>query len=146
MSRVWDFVNFRKEGEDVLEYQRSEAEKRIAAPNYVRSIAIDIILTIVTCGLWNIWVQARQMRAVNFMINKEKYNFWIWAGLTLITCGIWHIYHEYRLSSDISMAMGKGPSDITPIVHLLLSVFVLSVIADALQQSEINNYFGNTDL
>lgn len=130
----------------MLVNQRSEMEKRIAAPNYVRSIAIDIILTIVTCGLWNIWVQARQMRATNFMINKEKYRFWPWAGLTLITCGLWHIYHEYRLSQDISLAMGKGPSDISPIVHLLLSIFALSIIADALQQSEINSYFGNTEL
>jgi hypothetical protein len=121
-------------------------EKRIAAPNYVRSIAVDIILTIVTCGLWNIWVQARQMRATNFMIKKEKYRFWPWAGLTLITCGLWHIYHEYRLSQDISLALGKGPSDISPIVHLLLSIFALSIIADALQQSEINSYFGSNEL
>jgi hypothetical protein len=127
-------------------YQRSEIEKRTAAPDYVRSVAADIILTIVTCGLWNIWVQARQMRAVNFMINKEKYSFWIWAGLTLITCGLWHIYHEFRLSQDISLAMGKGPSDMSPVVHLLLSIFALSIIADALQQAEINSYFGNIDL
>lgn len=126
--------------------QRSEIEKRTAAPQYVRSVAADIILTLVTCGLWNIWVQARQMRAVNFMINKEKYRFWIWAGLTLITCGLWHIYHEFRLSQDISLAMGKGPSDISPVVHLLLSVFALSIIADALQQSEINSYFGSHEL
>lgn len=126
--------------------QRSEIEKRAAAPQYVRSVAADIILTLITCGLWNIWVQARQMRAVNFMINKEKYRFWIWAGLTLITCGLWHIYHEFRLSQDISLAMGKGPSDISPVVHLLLSVFALSIIADALQQAEINNYFGSHEL
>jgi hypothetical protein len=130
----------------VLVPQRSEIEKRTVAPQYVRSVAADIILTIITCGLWNIWVQARQMRAVNFMFNKEKYNFWIWAGLTLITCGLWHIYHEFRVSQDISLAMGKGPSDISPVVHLLLSVFALSIIADALQQAEINGYFGSHEL
>jgi hypothetical protein len=130
----------------VLVHQRSEIEKRTAAPDYVRSVAVDIILALVTCGLWNIWVQARQMRAVNFMINKEKYKFWIWAGLTLITCGLWHIYHEFRLSQDISLAMGKGPSDISPVVHLLLSIFALSIIADALQQAEINSYFGSHEL
>lgn len=130
----------------MLVRQRNELEKRMAAPNYVRSVAADIILTIVTCGLWNIWVQARQMRAVNFMIGREKYNFWIWAGLTLITCGLWHLYHEFRLSQDISTALGKGPSDISPVVHLLLSIFAMSIIADALQQAEINGYFGNTDL
>jgi uncharacterized membrane protein YjgN (DUF898 family) len=137
---------FWKKGQNVLVHQRNELEKRVAAPEYVRSVPVDIILTLVTCGLWNIWIQARQMRAVNFMINRQKYNFWAWAGLTLITCGLWHIYHEYRLSSDISMALGKGPSDVGPILHLLLSIFALSIIADALQQAEINTYFGNTDL
>jgi hypothetical protein len=50
------------------------------------------------------------------------------------------------LSQDISLALGKGPSDISPIVHLLLSIFALSIIADALQQSEINSYFGSNEL
>ncbi|WP_141735318.1 DUF4234 domain-containing protein [Oligoflexus tunisiensis] len=130
----------------MLVHQRSEMEKRMAAPQYVRSVAVDIILTIVLCGLWNIWVQARQMRAVNYMINKDKYHFLPWLLLTLITCGLWHIYHEYRKSQDISLAMNKGPGDNSPIVHLLLSIFGLSIIADALQQSEINSYFGDQGL
>ncbi len=50
------------------------------------------------------------------------------------------------MSQDISLALGKGPSDISPVVHLLLSIFAMSIIADALQQAEINAYFGNTEL
>lgn len=125
--------------------QRSEMEKLRAAPEFVRSIALDLVLTVVLCGLWNLWVQARQMRAVNFMIGSEKYHFWPWLLLTLITCGLWHLYHEYRLSRDIALAMNKPDSD-TPLVHLLLSIFGLSVVADALQQAEINSYFGKQSL
>lgn len=129
----------------MLVEQRSETEKLQAAPDYVRSVAMDIILTILTCGLWNFWIQARQMGAVNYMIRSEKYHFLPWLGLTIITCGLWHIYHEYRLSRDIAIAMNKPESDI-PWVHMALSIFGLSIIADALQQAEINAYFGNTSL
>ncbi|WP_324951558.1 DUF4234 domain-containing protein [Oligoflexus sp.] len=124
---------------------RTEMEKLRAAPDFVRSVAVDIVLTIVLCGLWNIWVQARQMRAVNFMINSEKYKFLPWLLLTIVTCGLWHLYHEYRLSRDICLAMNKPDSD-NPLVHLLLSIFGLSIVADALQQSEINSYFGQNSL
>jgi len=122
-----------------------EMDRLRAAPDYVRSIAVDVILTVVLCGLWNIWVQARQMRAVNFMIGTRKYKFWPWLLLTLITCGLWHIYHEYRLSRDIAWARNSPNSD-NPVIHLVLSIFGLSIVVDALQQAEINSYFGNNEL
>ena len=123
----------------------NEMDRLRAAPEYVRSIAVDVILTVLLCGLWNIWIQARQMRAVNFMIGTPKYKFWHWLLLTLITCGLWHIYHEYRLSQDIAWARNSPQSD-NPVIHLVLSIFGLSIVVDALQQAEINSYFGNNAL
>lgn len=120
-----------------------EMDRRRFANDYVRSIVVDVLLTVFLCGLWNIWVQARQMKAVNFMLRQEKYSFWKWAGLTLITCTLWHIYHEYCLSRDIANLKGMPQSD-KPLIHLVLSIFGLSVVVDALQQSEINEYFGGT--
>lgn len=116
-----------------------------AAPDYIRSIPVDIILTVVLCGLWNIWIQARQMRALNYILGTPKYNFWMWLGLCLITCGLYHIYHEYRMSRDLAFALNT-PESQNPVIHLVLSFFGLSLIVDALQQSEINRYFGNHDL
>ncbi len=112
---------------------------------HVRNIALDIILTLVTCGLFNLYVQQRQMRAVNAMLKEQKYSFLSWCLLTLITCGIYHIYHEYRMSSDIATVM----SDVNPndtILCLVISLVGLFLVTDAIQQTHINRYFGSTKL
>ena len=112
---------------------------------HVRNIALDIVLTIFTCLLFNLYVQYRQMKAVNAMIKEEKYLFAPWLGLTIITCGLYHLYHEYRKSSDIARVVpGVNPNE--PVIFILISLFGLSIIADAIQQTHINRYFGSSSL
>ncbi|MCB0392197.1 MAG: DUF4234 domain-containing protein [Bdellovibrionales bacterium] len=117
----------------------------IRKTEFIRSIIADILLTLITCGIYNLWVQYRQMEAVNFMLKSEKYAFIPWLLLTFITCGIYHIYHEYRMTQDICRVMGEPQSN-EPLVNLVLSVFALSIVADALQQALINRYFGDNEL
>jgi hypothetical protein len=112
---------------------------------HVRNIGLDIVLTILTCGLFNIYLQYRQMIAVNIMINEIKYKFIPWFLLCIITCGLYHIYHEWRKSSDIAVALKKTESQ-EPIINVLLSIFGLSIVADAIQQAEINKYYGSSAL
>lgn len=114
-------------------------------PEHVRSIPKDLILTLITVGMWNIYVQAVQMRAINAMIGQQKYAFWPWLGLSIITCGLYHIYHEYRKSVDIAIALKKqGEND--AIICIVLCLFGLSIVADAIQQTEINRFYGVTSL
>lgn len=117
---------------------------------HVRNIAVDLVITILTCGIYTLVVQAAQMEAVNSMLKEEKYQFWPWAGLTLITCGLYHMYHEYRKSTDIAEAMAirfKQPVNQTDaLMSVVLTGFGLWVIADAVQQAQINRYFGDNAL
>lgn len=115
------------------------------AKRFVRSVALDIILTLVTAGLWNIWVQVRQNRAANFMLQEERYDSWRWFLLCLVTCGLYHLYHEYRIGGDIGRCTGKTDQTFA-LLHLGLAVVGLSIIADAIQQSEINAFFGSNAL
>ncbi|MEM1023348.1 MAG: DUF4234 domain-containing protein [Myxococcota bacterium] len=112
---------------------------------HIRSIPLDIIFTLLSCGLFNFWVQYKQMQAVNDMMGTEHYRFLPWLLLTLVTCGLYHIYHEYRKSRDVQQALGDGSSS-EPIINVILSVMGLHVVADAIQQAEINRYFGNEEL
>ena len=41
---------------------------------HVRSIALDLVLTIFTCGLFNLYVQYKQIEAANDMLNSQKYS------------------------------------------------------------------------
>lgn len=112
---------------------------------HVRSIPLDIVLTIVTCGLFNLWVQYKQCEAVNDMIKQPKYSFLFWVLFCLITCGLYHIYHEYRKSSDIAEVLKKDPGS-AGLISIVLTVFGLWIINDAIQQSEINRYYGSNHL
>jgi hypothetical protein len=112
---------------------------------HIRNIPLDIILTIITCFLYNIYVQYKQCHAINDMLKETKYSFVLWFIFTVLTCGLYHIYHEYRKSSDIAMVLKKDPGS-PGLIAVLLTFFGLSFINDAIQQSDINNYYGNTNL
>jgi uncharacterized membrane protein YGL010W len=84
------------------------------------------------------------MQALNAMLKTEKYSFVTWLLLTIVTCGLYHIYHEYRKSADLDKVLGRESME--PLAVLLLAIFGLGLIGDAIQQSSINSYFGNDDL
>ena len=112
---------------------------------HVRNITVALILSFVTCGFYNLYWQYRQMVSVNELIGKDKYDFLPWLLLTLVTCGIYHVYHEYRLSEDIAAHTGRdGKND--GLIAIILSIFGLSFVVDAIQQSHINAHFGDDGL
>ena len=112
---------------------------------HVRNIAFDIVLTLLTCFLYNLYVQYKQCDAVNDMLGAPKYSFASWFLLSLITCGLYHVYHEYRKSVDIAECLGK-PGDSAGLTAIVLTIFGMSVVLDAIQQGEINTYYGNKSL
>ena len=109
---------------------------------FVRNIALDLVLTLVTCGLFNFYVQYQQILAMNDILKKTKYDFFAWLFFCVITCGLYHIYHEYRISTDLATVLNKSEEK-SAIISLLLTIFGFCFILDAIQQSEINRYYGN---
>lgn len=112
---------------------------------YVRNIALDLVLTLITCGLFNFYVQYCQMEAVNVMLKENRYSYWRWLLLTLITCGLYHFYHEYRKSEDIANLVRRDTGT-DGLVSLALCILGFFFVADAIQQAHINRYFGSNDL
>jgi len=109
---------------------------------FVRNIPKDLVLGFLSLGLWNIYLQSIQIQAVNEMIQREKYSFLKWLFFVLITFGLYHLYHEYKICSDIEKVHDRLYSNM-PILHLLISIMGMSIVADALQQEEINKFFIN---
>ena len=104
-------------------------------------IAAGIILTVITCGLYNIYWNYRQMKAMNALLGREEYQFAMWLILTIVTCGLYHIYYEYKMGSDLFTWLKEHGREVSPnlaITGLLLSCFGLTVIADAVYQHEFN--------
>jgi hypothetical protein len=116
-----------------------------AAEKYSSSIAKDIIFSLITCGIYYLFWQERQMKAVNYLIEEDKYSFIKWLFLSIITCGIYHIYYEYILAQSIMEAQQKLGKPVSSNLNLLsvgLAIFGLNLVADAIQQDEINKVFG----
>lgn len=104
-------------------------------------IAAGIILSVITCGLYNVYWNYRQMKAMNELLGRHEFDFVQWLILTLITCGLYHIYYEYRMGSELQTWLGEHGKPASPnlaLTGLLLSVFALTVIADAVYQHELN--------
>ena len=109
-------------------------------PDMVRNIFWDIFFTLITCGLFNLYVQYCQILAINNMLNEDRYSFLKWLFFSILTFGLYHIYHEYVKGEDIDKCIGASGN--TGIICLILTICGLSIIADAIQQSHINRFYG----
>jgi hypothetical protein len=104
-------------------------------------IVMGIVFSVLTCGLYNVYWNYRQMLAMNALLGREEYSFLKWAILTLVTCGIYHIYYEYRMGSDLHAWLsehGHAVDSNLSMIGLGLSLIGLTVVADAIYQREIN--------
>lgn len=120
--------------------------------SYTSNIGMDVILTLITCGIYYFFWQARQFRAVNYLLGQERYSFWLWFFLTLITCGLYNIYYEYYLAQGLVEAqekLGRQKYKDLPVLSLIITlisflstVVFLNIVTDAIQQNEINKLFG----
>jgi hypothetical protein len=102
-----------------------------------RNIVLDLVLTLLLCGLWNLVVQYKQIEALNHLLRQEKYSFWKTYLFSLLTCGLYLIYYEYQKSKDLCRLTGRD-SDSDPVLAVILCLFGLNIVYDAIAQSKIN--------
>jgi len=108
---------------------------------YYGNIVADIIFTLLTCGIYGLFWQNRVFKAVNTLIDQRRFEFWSWFFFTLITCGIYNIYIQYVLAQELNKgiaAQGQKANDNLPILALVLSLFGLHLVVNAIEQNEIN--------
>ncbi len=105
------------------------------------SVAREVVLSLVTCGLWDIIWQYKQMKVVNLLLGEEEFSFGKWLVFTILTCGLYHLYHEYLMGRAIVRVQhlyGLPPSESLPAISIVMALISLGIITDAIQQKEIN--------
>ncbi|PIE02614.1 MAG: hypothetical protein CSA81_06410 [Acidobacteria bacterium] len=110
----------------------------------VRSVAIDILLTLLTCGLWGLYWQYKQMEVLNAWLNREEYSFVLWLLLSIITCGIYAIYYEYKMAkgiNEIQLREGLLVNSDLAVLCMFLTFFGLGIVSLAIQQADINKFY-----
>lgn len=105
-----------------------------------RNIAVAIILTIITCGIYGLFWMASLSNETSEYLGQEP------SGGTevlfaIITCGIYGIYWNYKMGKklyDVQARTSSTPSDDSTL-YLLLSIFGFSIVSLAIMQSKLNN-------
>ncbi len=106
-----------------------------------RDIAICIILSIVTCGIYGLyWLSCLADDVNTVSENPGDTSGIVVVLLSIVTCNIYQIYWMYRAGDKIDVARQRHglPSQNNGIVYLLLTLFGFSIIAWALLQNELN--------
>ena len=97
-----------------------------------RNIAVAILLSIITCGLYDIYWFICLTNDSNEMSETGKTaSGGVAFILSIITCGIYFLYWCYKL--------GKKVGD-SGVLYLLLNFIGLGWVDYILAQSKINNY------
>lgn len=105
-----------------------------------RNIAMCIILSIVTCGIYGIYWFVCLTNDANTVSGNQGTSGGMAFILSIVTCGIYFLYWTYKQGEKLDEARSaRGISaGNSGIVYLLLSVFGLSIIAYALMQDSLN--------
>lgn len=111
-----------------------------------RNIAVSIILTIVTCGIYGfVWMAMLndELSAVSGRQNATSGGMVVL--FSIITCGIYGIYWAYKMGETVEAihAQRGVPSSSAPILYLVLTLLGVGIVAYALMQNELNQCLPN---
>lgn len=107
-----------------------------------RNIAVCVILSIVTCGIYGIiWFisltdDARAVSGDDRLSGGKAFL------LTLITCGIYSFYWAYQVGKAMNSAYVKQgkPAKDNSVLYLILNLLGLGIVNYCLIQSDLNNF------
>lgn len=107
-----------------------------------RDIALAIILSIVTCGIYGLYWFVVMVDDVNKLSQKEgQFSGVVVLLLSLVTCGIFALYYYYKMGDTLDLyfqrTKGNAPAS-KGILFLALCVIGLSIVSMALIQNDLN--------
>lgn len=106
-----------------------------------RDIALAIVLTIITCGIYGLYWFVKLNDDINVLADdKEATSGGMALLFTIITCGIYEFYWMYKMGEKLdNVAVKRGESASSrAILYLVLTLFGLGIISYALMQDSIN--------
>ena len=116
------------------------------APIARRDIAVAIVLSIVTCGIYGIYWFVNLVNDLNVASDTpgDTSGGMVFL-LSLVTCGIYGIYWYYQAAKKVSYITNKysGIASDNSVLFLLLAIFGFGIVNDALIQNELNKIAAN---
>lgn len=105
-----------------------------------KNIAVCLILSIITCGIYSIYWFICLSDDVNSLSKEEGTTGGVALLLNIITCGIYGLYWCYKQGEKLdTIKTSRGiPSSNSGVLYLILSLVGLGIITYMLMQNEIN--------
>jgi hypothetical protein len=107
-----------------------------------RNLAVSIILSICTCGIYNIyWFIVLTNELKQASNDQEGATGGVAFLLTLVTCGIYGFYWAYKMGERLDNAKsmrGMSSSDNSNILFLILQIFGLEIVNCIIIQDSLN--------
>lgn len=111
-----------------------------------RSIAMCIILSIVTCGIYGIyWIVCLVNDLNSASNNPQDTSGGMVFLLSLVTCDIYLMYWMYKAGDKVNYIRqrnGDYSDKNSGLTYLLLTIFGLGIVAECLIQNELNKVSG----
>ncbi len=109
-----------------------------------RNVALSIVLTIVTCGIYGIYWQMVLVDDLNELDEKENQNSGIVVFLlSLITCGIYWFVWVYKAGDRIDDLKVKSDAyaNNRGLVYLIFALFGLNIVSLGILQADLNELY-----
>lgn len=105
-----------------------------------RNIVVQILLSIVTCGLYSIYWFITLTNDAATKASDPDFKGGMAFLLTLVTCGIYGFYWYYKMGKTLYKAGQDNGVEISDnsVVYLILGIFGLGVVNYCIMQSDLN--------
>lgn len=107
-----------------------------------RNIALCIVLSLITCGIYGIYWAVCIVNDVNTVTMRDGQSGGIVVLLGIITFGIYFVYWFYKAGEamdNLRSQQGKDTGNLG-LLYLILTIVGFGIVAYALLQSELNKY------
>jgi len=108
-----------------------------------RSILVCVLLSLVTCGLYDIYWMIVMNNELNEATNKQNATSGAVAFLfSLITCGIYSLYWFYKMGENVDIIRTRAgiPSANHGILYLIIGLFGFGIVNFCLMQDTLNKH------
>jgi len=103
-----------------------------------RNLALAIILTIITCGLYGIYWQVKVNDEALELSDEKGPSGIVVILLSILTCSIYSLFWAYKMGVCTDK-MKNTPNGNTGLLYIILTLFGFGIVNMALTQDAINN-------
>lgn len=106
-----------------------------------RNIAVSIILTIITCGIYGIyWFITLTDDAKSASGDENFTSGGVAFLLTLVTCGLYGYYWAWKMGEVLAAAKNKNglSGESQSVIYLVLQICGLGIVNYGIMQNELN--------